>query len=140
MHIPRRTPPDDARAGAAPQGETPVLMISRITPRQVATRMARGDGVVFVDGRSDGTWIRSDRKLAGAHRATLASLVRDAASLPREGLVVVYGEDDRELDVPRLADALRAHGCRQVKVLAGGLAAWSALRLAVEPKGEEVAA
>ncbi len=117
-----------------------MLMISRITPRQVTSRMARGDGVVFVDGRSDRAWIRSDRKLAGARRATLSSLARDAASVPRDGLVVVYGEDDRELDVPRIADGLRALGCRSVKVLAGGLAAWSALQLALEPKGEEIVA
>jgi 3-mercaptopyruvate sulfurtransferase SseA len=115
-------------------------MISRITPRQVASRMARGDDVVFVDGRSDHAWIRSDRKLAGAFRATLTSLVRDAASVPRDGLVVVYGEDDRELDVPRIADGLRAYGCRRVKVLAGGLAAWAALQLAVQPKDEDVVA
>ncbi len=107
-----------------------MLMVSRITPHQVAARMARGEPVRFVDARNEAG--ASGLKVAGAVRVRLPSIVRDSTDVPRSSLVVVYGRDERELDVPRIADGLRALGCREVKILAGGLTAWLELHYPVQ--------
>ncbi len=107
-----------------------MLMVSRITPCQVVARMEKGEPVRFVDARKEAG--AGGPKLAGAVRVSLPSIVRDSTDVPRSSLVVVYGRDERELDVPRIADALRAMGCREVKILAGGLTAWLDLHYPVQ--------
>jgi 3-mercaptopyruvate sulfurtransferase SseA len=98
-------------------------MVSRITPRQVVARMSRREPVAFADARGEGSWDASAERVPGAVRVQLATLVRDAARLARGCPVVVYGEDDRDDAVARVADELRVLGF-PVKILAGGLAAW----------------
>jgi 3-mercaptopyruvate sulfurtransferase SseA len=99
-------------------------MVSRITPRQVVARMLRREPVAFVDARGDGRWEESGEQVCGAIRVRLQTLVRDAAPLARDRPIVVYGADDTDADVPRVADELRMLGFAPVKILAGGLAAW----------------
>ena len=116
-----------------------MLMVSRLTPRQIAARMAKGDHVTFVDARPEDARRASGVRLTGAVAVHLASIVRDATQVPRASTVVVYGRDERDHDVPRVADALRAAGHADVRVLAGGFAAWLELRYPVQPD-EPVAA
>jgi rhodanese-related sulfurtransferase len=99
-------------------------MVSKITPRQVVARMSRREPVAFVDARGDGTWEQSAEQVSGAVRVRLGTLVRDAAPLARDRPIVVYGADDADADVARVADELRMLGFAPVKILAGGLAAW----------------
>jgi 3-mercaptopyruvate sulfurtransferase SseA len=99
-------------------------MVSRITPRQVVARMSRREPVAFVDARGEGSWEASGEQVSGAVRVRLGTLVRDATGVSRGCPVVVYGADDRDVDVARVADELRMLGFAQVKILAGGLAAW----------------
>jgi rhodanese-related sulfurtransferase len=108
-----------------------VLTFSRITPRQVAARTTKGERVAFVDARPDDAFAAAGLKLSGAVRVRPASLVRDASRVPRGCPVVVYGHDERDLDVARVAEGLRSQGFREVRVLAGGLSAWIELRYAV---------
>lgn len=117
-----------------------MLMVSRITPRQVAARMARGESVAFVDARSDEAWQQARWKVAGAVHASSPSLVRDASQVSRAEVVVVYGDDGREAEVPVVAEGLRALGFRQVRVLSGGFRAWAELHLATEAAREAAAA
>jgi rhodanese-related sulfurtransferase len=109
-----------------------VLTFSKITPRQVVARVAKGACVAFVDARPEDASSDAALQLGGAVRARPGSLVRDAARIPRGCAVVVYGRDDGDLDVVRVAEGLRAQGFREVRVLVGGLAAWVALRYAVQ--------
>lgn len=109
-----------------------MLMVSKVTPRQVVARMVGGTSVSFVDARSEADWSGSPLMIAGAVRARLPSLVKDAARLSSSRLVVVYGQDSHEDQVPRVAEALRALGVGEVRILSGGFAAWSGLRYAVE--------
>jgi len=109
-----------------------VLTFSRITPRQVVARTAKGERVAFVDARGDEAWTRAGLKLTGAVRVRMPSIVRDAAQVPAGCAVVVYGRDERDLDVARVADGLRALGFREVRILAGGFSAWVELRYAVQ--------
>ncbi|MGB8930829.1 MAG: rhodanese-like domain-containing protein [Anaeromyxobacteraceae bacterium] len=103
-----------------------------MTPRQVVARMASGASVSFVDARSDRSWSASDEKIVGAVRAQLPSLVRDAAGVSRSRMLVVYGQDGHEADVPRVAEELRGLGFPEVRILTGGFAAWSDLHFAVQ--------
>jgi rhodanese-related sulfurtransferase len=110
-----------------------LLMVSRVTPRQIAARMAKGDHVTFVDARPADARQASGVRLTGAVNVHLASVVRDATQVPRaSATVVVYGRDERDHDVPCVADALRAAGFEDVRVLAGGFAAWLELHYPVQ--------
>lgn len=113
-----------------------MLMVSKVTPRQVVARMVGGSSVSFVDARSDQHWSASDWKIAGAVRARLPSLVQDATQVSRSRLVVVYGQDAQDLDVPRIAEALRGIGFPEVRILSGGFSAWSELQFAVQSARE----
>lgn len=109
-----------------------MLTFSRITPRQVVARAAKGERVAFVDARGDEAFARAGLRLAGAVRVRPASLLRDATRVPRGCPVVVYGRDGGDVEPARVAEGLRAQGFREVRVLAGGLSAWVELRYAVQ--------
>jgi rhodanese-related sulfurtransferase len=113
-----------------------VLMVSKVTPRQVVARMVNGASVTFVDARDARHYDRSAWKIAGAVRAQLQSLVQDAARVSRSRLVVVYGHDGHDLEVPRIAEALRGQGFNEVRILSGGFEAWADLSFAVQPAHE----
>jgi rhodanese-related sulfurtransferase len=104
-----------------------------MTPRQVVARMVPGSSVSFVDARSEAQWSESAWKITGAVRARLPSLLRDAAWVARSRLVVVYGHDGHDLEVPRIAEELRGLGFPEVRILTGGFTAWSELNFAVQP-------
>ena len=110
-----------------------MLTFSRITPRQVVARITKGECVAFVDARGDDAFAQAGLQLSGAVRVRPDSIGRDAIRVPRGCAVVVYGRDERDLDVARVAEGLRAHGFREVRVLAGGFCAWVELRYAVQP-------
>lgn len=109
-----------------------MLMVSRVTPRQVVSRMVNGASVSFVDARSEQQWSESDSKIVGAVRAQLQSLVQDAARVSRSRLLVVYGHDGEDVEVPRVAEELRGLGFGEVRILSGGFSAWADLNYAVE--------
>ncbi len=113
-----------------------MLMVSKVTPRQVVARMVNGASVSFVDARSEQRWSESDSKILGAVRAQLQSIVRDAARVSRSRLLVVYGHDGEDLEVPRLAEELRGLGFSEVRILSGGFSAWSDLNFAVQSSRE----
>jgi rhodanese-related sulfurtransferase len=110
-----------------------VLTFSRITPRQVVVRITKGECVAFVDVRGDDALSSTGLKVGGAVRVRPESIVQDAARVPRGCVVVVYGHDEGDLDVARVAEGLRAHGFREVRVLSGGFSAWVGLHYAVQP-------
>lgn len=109
-----------------------MLMVSRITPRQVVAKMAKGERVTFVDARAESARKAAGVRITGAVPVRLPSIVRDAAHLPPQCAVVVYGDGEGDLDVPRVADGLRALGFGDVRVLAGGFGAWLELRYPVQ--------
>lgn len=111
-----------------------MLMVSKVTPRQVVARMVNGSSVSFVDARSARDWSEADWKIVGAVRAELASLVRDAARVSQARLVVVYGAEERDTQVAGIAEALRAFGFPEVRILSGGFEAWNELHFAVQPR------
>ena len=117
-----------------------MLMVCRITPRQVVGKMSKGERVTFVDARAEEVRRAAGVRLTGAVPVQLASIVRDAARIPPQCTVVVYGDGDADLDVPRVADGLRGLGFSDVRVLAGGFAAWVELRYPVQDADGAIAA
>jgi rhodanese-related sulfurtransferase len=115
-------------------------MVPRITPRQVVSKMAKGERVTFVDARTQEARKAAGLRLTGAVAVGLPSIVRDAARVPPQCLVVVYGDGEGDFDVPRVADGLRALGFGDVRVLAGGFAAWLELRYPVQDADGAIAA
>lgn len=111
-----------------------MLMVSRITPRQVAALMSKREAVQFVDARGEPSWAADAEQVAGAVRVRLGSVTRDATRVSRGCQLVVYGADDREADVARVADQLRILGHAHVHILDGGLAAWRAQHGAVQSR------
>jgi rhodanese-related sulfurtransferase len=109
-----------------------VLNVTRISPRQVVARAARGERVTYVDARTEAGWSASPLQITGAIRVALATLDRDAAGIAREGVAVVYGGQDGEHHLAEVATRLRALGCTDVRVLVGGLEAWAGCGLATE--------
>jgi rhodanese-related sulfurtransferase len=115
-------------------------MVPRITPRQVASKMAKGERVTFVDARKEEARRAAGLRLTGAVPVRPPSIVRDAARVPPQCVVVVYGDGEGDLDVPLVADGLRALGFGDVRVLAGGFAAWLELRYPVQDADAALAA
>ena len=111
-----------------------MLMVSRITPRQVLSLMTKGEPVQFVDARTEPSWAEAAEQVSGAVRVRLTTLTRDATRVARGCQVVVYGADDAEADVARVADQLRVLGFAPVRILSGGFAAWREQRGAVQLK------
>ena len=111
-----------------------MLMVSRISPRQVVALISKGEVVQFVDARGEPTWNAAAEQVSGAVRVRPASIVRDATRVSHNCQVVVYGADDREAEVARVADQLRVLGCAHVRILDGGFAAWRAQNGAVQTK------
>jgi 3-mercaptopyruvate sulfurtransferase SseA len=109
-------------------------MVSRITPRQVVALMSKGEAVQFVDARGEPSWAEAAEQVSGAVRVRLTSLNRDATRVSHGCQVVVYGTDDREADVARIADQLRVLGHAHVRILDGGFAAWRAQNGPVQRK------
>jgi 3-mercaptopyruvate sulfurtransferase SseA len=110
-------------------------MVSRITPRQVVALMSKGEPVQFVDARGEPSWAEAAEQVSGAVRVRLSSVTRDATRVSRSCQLVVYGADDREADVARVADQLRVLGHTHVRILDGGFAAWRAQNGPVQSKG-----
>jgi 3-mercaptopyruvate sulfurtransferase SseA len=126
----------DPTTATASQGEENVLMVSKVTPRQVVARMVSGASVSFVDARSEQEWSEAEWKIVGAVRAELDSLVRDAARVSSSRLVVVYGSEESDPRARDIAESLRSFGFPEVRVLTGGFEAWSELHFAVQPTDE----
>ena len=101
-----------------------MLMVSRITPRQVVALMTKGEPVQFVDARGEPSWADAAEQVSGAVRVRLPTVTRDATRVSRGCQVVVYGSNDAEADVARVADQLRVLGYEHVRILSGGFAAW----------------
>ncbi len=111
-----------------------MLMITRITPRQVVARMTKGEPVQFVDARGEPSWAEAAEQVSGAVRVRLPTLTRDATRVSRGCPIVVYGANDGEADAHRVAEHLRALGFAPVRILSGGFAAWRAERGPVQRK------
>jgi rhodanese-related sulfurtransferase len=64
--------------------------IPRITPDEVAERLARGDAIVFLDARSAHAMERATEQIPGSTRVPADDIDRHVAAIPRDALAVAY--------------------------------------------------
>ena len=113
----------DAFCGVTAHPPTPVgaNMVPEITPRELASRMARGDDILLVDVREPGEWAIA--RIEGARLVPLGTLQETAPGLDSSREIVVHCHHGvRSAAAVRF---LRAHGFERVVNLAGGIARWS---------------
>jgi adenylyltransferase/sulfurtransferase len=95
--------------------------VREITPRDLASRLARGDDIMLLDVREPAEWAVA--RIDGARLIPLATLQRAASSLDRSREIVVHCHHGiRSLAAVRY---LRAEGFERIWNLAGGIARWS---------------
>lgn len=64
--------------------------VSRITPEELDSRVARGERIVVVDVRSPGSYERSAVKIKGAVRVAPNELFKSASGFPSDSVLVLY--------------------------------------------------
>lgn len=67
-----------------------VSEVPRITPEELYSRVSKGERVVVVDVRSQGSYERSAVKIRGAVRVAPNELSRSASKFPSDGALVLY--------------------------------------------------
>jgi rhodanese-related sulfurtransferase/predicted metal-dependent enzyme (double-stranded beta helix superfamily) len=102
----------------------PEVFSPKITPGELKELIRAGGELAILDPREEGVYSKSHLFLAAStplsHLETLIGRM-----VPRIGTRIVLTDDDEKL-AQRAAAVLRSFGYRDIHVLAGGLAAWSA--------------
>ncbi len=106
--------------------------IPRITPRQVALRLAGGEDVVFLDSRSRAIRQHAALQIPGSVRASPERLDR-LPRMPEEPVAVVYCTCPGEASSTQVVLRLRELGI-EAYVLDGGFDAWVRAGLPAEPR------
>ncbi len=95
--------------------------VPEITPRELATRLARGDDILLLDVREPGEW--GVARIDGARLIPLGTLPDAAPTLDSAREIVIHCHHGiRSAAAVKL---LRARGFERVTNLAGGIARWS---------------
>ncbi|MBI2218864.1 MAG: cyclic nucleotide-binding domain-containing protein [Candidatus Rokubacteria bacterium] len=108
----------------------------RILPTQVITLIEKGVSPVMLDVRSTTDYDTSPLKLPGAVRLSPEDAAAGHLDLQLEPKqpVVAYCTTPEERTSAQVAQLLRQHGYRNVRILKGGLGGWTNARLPVETK------
>ena len=112
----------DAFCGVPAQHGESFDSVREITPRDLASRLARGDDVLLLDVREPSEWAIA--RIDGARLIPLATLQRAIPTLDRSREIVIHCHHGiRSAAAVRL---LQSEGFGRVSNLAGGIARWSA--------------
>ncbi len=102
----------------------PEVFAPRVSPNDLKAMIADGGELAILDPREEGVYSKSHLFLAAScplsHLETMIGKL-----VPRAGTRIVLTDDDEKL-AQRAAAVLRSFGYRDIYVMAGGLAAWSA--------------
>ena len=102
----------------------PEIFSPRITPKELKALIAGGGEFAILDPREEGVYSKSHLFLAASCPLShLESMI--GKLVPRAGTRIVLTDEDEQL-AQRAAAVLRSFGYRDIHVLAGGVAAWSA--------------
>lgn len=115
-----------ADASSAAPGVEPEPDATRITPRALATRLARGDALTVLDVREP--WEHATASLDAAELVPMQTIPARQAAWPRDAEYVVLCHHGMRSAM--VADYLRAAGIARVLNLEGGIDRWS---LEVDP-------
>ena len=103
------------------------LRMARISPEELATRLAAGDAPLILDVRE----VIQRERTGWIPGALLVSTPDEAHVLPHHE-VIIYCDCPNEVSAAVMARALMSRGFRNVRPLAGGFEAWRAQGLAIE--------
>jgi len=108
----------------------------RILPGQVIGAIENGRNPILVDVRTRTDFETSPLRLPGAVRLEPEAVDAGRVDLATEhdALIVAYDTSPAEATAEKVANALRARGYRNVRILKGGLGGWTNARLPVESK------
>jgi S1-C subfamily serine protease/rhodanese-related sulfurtransferase len=108
----------------------------RILPGQVIGAIENGRNPLLVDVRTRTDFETSPLRLPGAVRLEPEAVDAGRIDLAAEhdALIVAYDTSLAETTAEKVAQALRARGYRNVRILKGGLGGWTNARLPVESK------
>jgi membrane protein DedA with SNARE-associated domain/rhodanese-related sulfurtransferase len=110
------------------------LVIERITPEELKSRMSTDDKLLILDLRNQ-LDLNFDRvRIPGAFHV-LPELLSQRGDVPRDREVVLYCTCPNEATSARVAQDLRRLGFQRVRPLAGGLAAWRERGFPIESLG-----
>ena len=102
----------------------PEVFSPRISPAELKAMIADGGELAILDPREEGVFSKSHLFLAVSCPLSRIEMLIGKL-VPRSGTRIVLTDDDEKL-AQRAASVLRSFGYRDISVLAGGLAAWSA--------------
>ncbi len=102
----------------------PEVFSPRISPAELKAMIADGGELAILDPREEGVFAKSHLFLAASCPLSRLEMLIEKL-VPRAGTRIVLTDDDEKL-AQRAASVLRSFGYRDIFVLAGGLAAWSA--------------
>ncbi len=102
----------------------PEVFAPRISPAELKGLIADGGELAILDPREEGVYSKSHLFLAASCPLSRLELMIGRL-VPRAGTRIVLADDDETL-AQRAASVLRSFGYRDIHVMAGGLAAWSA--------------
>ena len=102
----------------------PEVFSPRMTPAELKALIAGGGELAILDPREEGVYSMSHLFLAASCPLSRLEMMI-GRMVPRAGTRIVLTDDDEKI-AQRAAAVLRNFGYRDISVLAGGLAAWSA--------------
>ncbi len=102
----------------------PEVFSPRISPAELKAMIADGGELAILDPREEGVFSKGHLFLAASCPLSRMEMLI-GKMVPRAGTRIVLADDDEKL-AQRAASVLRSFGYRDIFVLAGGLAAWSA--------------
>jgi rhodanese-related sulfurtransferase/predicted metal-dependent enzyme (double-stranded beta helix superfamily) len=102
----------------------PEIFAPRVSPAELKAMIADGGELAILDPREEGVYARNHLFLAASCPLSRMELMVGAL-VPRAGTRIVLVDEDEKV-AQRAAAVLRRFGYRQVSVLAGGLAGWTA--------------
>ena len=110
------------------------LRIARIAPRELKSRMDKGEQVIVIDLRSD--FEQADGRIPGSLAAVGDNVENLISTIDptriAENEVVLYCSCPNEISSARAALRLKRHGVKRVRPLEGGFPVWKELGFPVE--------
>ncbi|MHC5540412.1 rhodanese-like domain-containing protein [Singulisphaera rosea] len=95
-----------------------------MTPAQIQEMLERGEPITFLDDRSPKAWKASEYELPGAIRVPADGVDASLDQIPRDRILIAYGDGPGEESSSQVTQALLAKGWKDVRPLLGGFAAW----------------
>ena len=107
---------------------------TRVTVDEVKERMDRGEQFTFVDTRNAEAWGEATTKLPGAIRVPAKEVEQHLSEITHDRTAITYCTCPHEASSAEVAQALAAHGFKNVHPLFGGFDAWQKAELPLDPK------